>query len=62
VPDAFLLSIDDLAVARRAVVARDVLLVPVADLAAALEALAVLAAGGIPEGAVLLTAGTGSAR
>jgi PDZ domain-containing protein len=62
VPDAFLLSTDDLAVARRVVVSRDVLLVPVADLAAALEALAVLAAGGIPEGAVLLTAGTGSAR
>jgi Lon-like protease len=62
VPDAFLLAPEDLPVARRATVARDVLLVPVSDLATALDALAVLAGGGVPDGAVLLAAGGGAAR
>jgi len=62
VADAFLLSPDDLPVARRTTVARDVLLVPVVDLASALAALEVLAGGGTPEGAVLLAAQGGSGR
>jgi PDZ domain-containing secreted protein len=62
VPDAFLLPPDDLPVARRTTVARDVLLVPVVDLTAALGALEVLARGGTPDGAVLLAAHGGSGR
>jgi PDZ domain-containing protein len=55
-PAAFLLPTEDLPVARRAVVARDLLLVPVVDLAGALAALEVLAAGGVPAAAEVLAA------
>ena len=55
-PDAFLLPVDDLAVARRVELPRDVLLVPVSDLSAAVAALEVLAGGGEPDGAVRLAA------
>jgi Lon-like protease len=61
-PDAFLLPVEDLPVARRAIVGRDLLLVPVADLAGALRALETLARGGTPEGAVLLAADGGAGR
>ena len=60
--DAFLLPVEDLPVARRTAVARDVLLVPVRDLAGALVALEVLSAGGTPEDAELLAGGEGRAR
>ena len=56
--DAFLLPRGDLPVARRARIDREVLVVPVEDLAGALRALEILGAGGTPEGAVLL-AGAG---
>jgi PDZ domain-containing secreted protein len=55
-PDAFLLPAEDLAIARRVPLARDLLLVPVSDLAGAVDALAVLARGARPEGAVLVAA------
>ena len=55
-PDAFLLPVEDLPVARRVALRRDVLLVPVRDLADAIAALDVLARGGEPEGAVRLAA------
>lgn len=61
-PDAFLLPLEDLPVARRAVIARDLLLVPVTDIGDALRALDVLARGGTPEGAVLLAADAGAGR
>lgn len=61
-PDAFLLPDADLALARRTEVARDLLLVPVADLGDALAALEALAAGGTPAHAELLAAGSGVAR
>jgi PDZ domain-containing protein len=61
-PDAFLLPADDLAVARRVTLDRDLLLVPVTDLAGAIEALDVLVRGGTPEGAVRLAAVSGAAR
>ena len=61
-PDAFLLPMDDLPVARRAIVGRDLLLVPVTDLGEALQALDTLARGGTPEGAVLLAADGGAGR
>jgi len=62
VVDAFLVPLADLPVARRTRVARDVLVVPVEDLAGALRALEVLGAGGTPDGAVRLvgTDGAGS--
>jgi PDZ domain-containing secreted protein len=56
VPAAFLLPTADLPVARRTLVARDVLLVPVDDLAGAIAALEVLAAGGVPAAAEVLAA------
>ncbi len=62
VPDAFLVPLADLPVARRTSVARDMLLVPVEDLDGAVRALEVLAAGGTPDGAVLLAGATLSAR
>lgn len=55
-PDAFLLPEEDLALARRTALARDLLLVPVRDVAEALTVLEVLGAGGTPERAELLTA------
>jgi PDZ domain-containing protein len=55
-PDAFLLPFEDLPVARRVSLRRDVLLVPVRDLAEAIAALDVLARGDVPEGAVRLAA------
>jgi Lon-like protease len=61
-PDAFLVPAEDLAVARRAVVGRDLLLVPVTDLAGAVDALSVLARGGVPAGAVRLADAAGAAR
>lgn len=61
-PDAFLLPLEDLPVARRAVIARDLLLVPVTDVGDALRALDVLARGGTPEGALLLAADAGAGR
>lgn len=61
-PDAFLLPLDDLPLARRVVLPRDVLLVPVSDLSHAVAALEVLAAGGTPTDAVLLAAGGRGAR
>jgi PDZ domain-containing secreted protein len=61
-PDAFLLPADDLALARRVTLGRDLVLVPVDDLAAAVEALDVLARGGTPEGSVRLAAAAGAAR
>jgi PDZ domain-containing protein len=57
-PDAFLLPVEDLALARRTEVPVPVLLVPVADLADALDAVATLAAGRVPGGAVPLGATT----
>ncbi len=57
-PAAFLLPVEDLAVARRAEVPVAVLLVPVTDLADALDAIATLAAGRVPGGAVPLGATT----
>jgi Lon-like protease len=60
--DAFLVPVEDLPVARRTGVARDVLLVPVRDLEEAIEALAVLATGGTPQGAELLAGTEGRAR
>lgn len=60
--DAFLLPAADLALARRTVLEVDVLLVPVTDLAAALAALDELRAGRVPQGAVLLSAGSGASR
>ena len=61
-PDAFLLPTADLPLARRTVLARDVLLVPVADLADAVAALTTLAAGGVPPQAEPLAAGGGGGR
>lgn len=61
-PDAFLLPDDDLALARRTEVTRDLLLVPVADLGDALAALEALGAGVTPARAELLAAGSGVAR
>jgi PDZ domain-containing protein len=61
-PDAFLLPVEDLAIARRVLVERDVLLVPVADLAGAVAALELLARGEQPAGSVLLAGGRGAAR
>ena len=55
-PDAFLLPVADLAQARRTEVPVPVLLVPVTDLADALDAVATLAAGRVPGGAVPLGA------
>ena len=55
-PDAFLLPVEDLALARRTDVPVAVLLVPVTDLADALDAVAQLAAGRVPGGAVPLGA------
>jgi PDZ domain-containing protein len=60
--DAFLLPVADLALARRTIVGRDVLLVPVTDLDAALVALAELRAGREPQGAVLLSASAQGSR
>jgi len=53
-PDAFFLPVEDLAVARRVVLGRELLLVPVEDLAGAIAALDVLARGEEPTGAVRL--------
>lgn len=61
-PDAFLLPVGDLPVARRTIVERDLLLVPVTDVADAVEALAVLAGGGTPGDAELLAAGVAGGR
>jgi PDZ domain-containing secreted protein len=61
-PDAFLVPLADLPVARRASVERALLVVPVEDLAGALRALEVLATGGTPDGAVLLAGASASAR
>lgn len=55
-PDAFLLPVEDLALARRTEVPVPVLLVPVTDLSDALDAVATLAAGRVPGGAVPLGA------
>ena len=55
-PDAFLLPVADLPLARRADVPVAVLLVPVTDLDDALDAVAQLAAGRVPAGAVPLGA------
>ena len=55
-PDAFILPAEDLALARRVTLERDLLLVPVTAFVEAVAALEVLAAGGTPEGAVLLAA------
>lgn len=55
-PDAFLLPVEDLALARRTEIPVPVLLVPVTDLADALDAVATLAAGRVPGGAVPLGA------
>lgn len=55
-PVAFLLPREDLALARRTEVPVAVLLVPVDDLASALDAVATLAAGRVPAGAVPLGA------
>jgi PDZ domain-containing protein len=60
--DAFLLPSEDLPVARRTDVARDVLLVPVDDLDSALAALAALASGAVPQDAELLAGTRGRAR
>jgi PDZ domain-containing protein len=60
--DAFLLPSDDLPVARRTDVKRDVLLVPVRDLDGALAALAALASGSVPQDAELLSGTEGRAR
>ena len=62
VPDAFLLPTADLPLARRTVLERDVLLVPVDDLADAVASLAVLAAGDMPADAVALGTGAGGGR
>jgi hypothetical protein len=61
-PDAFLLPLEDLAVARRVVLDRDLLLVPVDDLAGAVAALDVLARGEEPTGSVRLAGGREPAR
>jgi PDZ domain-containing secreted protein len=61
-PDAFLVPLADLPVARRARVSREVLLVPVEDLVGALRALEVLAAGDAPAGSVLLASVSADAR
>lgn len=61
-PDAFLLPATDLPLARRTVLERDVLLVPVDDLADAVAALTALATGGEPPDAETLAAGGGGAR
>ena len=61
-PDAFLVPIADLPVARRADVEREMLVVPVEDLAGALRALDVLAEGGTPDGAVLLAGASAGGR
>ncbi len=61
-PDAFLVPLADLPVARRASVEREMLVVPVEDLAGALRALDVLAEGGTPDGAVLLAGASAGAR
>ncbi len=61
-PDAFLVPLADLPVARRARVTREVLVVPVSDLAGALRALEVLSQGGTPEGAVMLAGASAGAR
>ena|GEM_PF-2467046 len=58
-PDAFLLPVDDLPLARRTEVPVAVLLVPVTDLVDALDAVAQLAAGRVPAGAVPLGATSG---
>ncbi|MEY3073191.1 MAG: hypothetical protein RLZZ353_1387 [Actinomycetota bacterium] len=55
-PDAFLLPVEDLPLARRTEVPVAVLLVPVTDLEDALDAVAQLAAGRVPGGAVPLGA------
>jgi PDZ domain-containing protein len=60
--DAFLLPVEDLPVARRTDVSRDVLLVPVRDLAAALAALEALATGASPQEAELLAGNEVRAR
>jgi PDZ domain-containing protein len=60
--DAFLLPSEDLPVARRTDVKRDVLLVPVRDLDGALAALAALASGSVPQDAELLAGTEGRAR
>ena len=62
VPDAFLLPVEDLALARRTELTRDLLLVPVADVDEALAALEALAAGALPDRAELLAAASGVAR
>ncbi len=61
-PDAFLLPLADLPVARRTVLDRDLLLVPVRDLADAVAALEALARGDEPADAVLLVGEQGSGR
>jgi len=61
-PDAFLLPREDLPIARRAIVGRDLLLVPVEDLGEAVRALDTLARGGTPTGAELLAAAGGAGR
>ena len=61
-PDAFLLPVDDLPLARRTTLTRDVLLVPVVDVADAVAAVTTLAAGGVPSNAEPLTADDGAAR
>lgn len=61
-PDAFLLPDEDLALARRTELDRDLLLVPVVHFDEALAALEALAAGAMPARAELLAAATGTAR
>ncbi len=61
-PDAFILPAEDLALARRVTLERDLLLVPVTAFEEAVAALEVLAAGGTPDGAVLLAATGGVGR
>ncbi len=61
-PDAFLVPLADLPVARRARVQREMLVVPVEDLAGALRALEVLSRGGAPEGSLVLAATSAGAR
>ena len=61
-PDAFLIPLADLPVARRAKVQREVLVVPVRDLTSALHALEVLSRGGTPEGSLVLAATPAGAR
>jgi PDZ domain-containing protein len=61
-PDAFLLPFADLPVARRTILDRDLLLVPVRDLGDAVAALEALARGDEPADAVLVVGAEGTGR